>query len=479
MYLLKIRLENAGPIDLLEKELPVQGNRAPKPLVLVGPNGSGKSIFLSHVVSAMMNAHGAIFEDGDMKKGKVYKLRSPSYIRRGETYSLSCLEFTGGLYEDEVTLVRTKADFEEHFQYTPIFKRWNDFKPDLNSTVLSNFHSQLPTVREALIGPHLYFPPNRFEDPAWLNEVSLKNVVEYFDAKRFAEISERPIVQYAPMRENQKWLLDLIYDSFAVERRYTHVPILGVQHPLYALDRDGAATKILNKIEDFVRLLLGGEGDLGWGVGGRSRRTISVSASGQELTSNLFALSTGQAVLFDLFLTILRHADFSGQIINQLSDVKGLVVVDEVDLHLHTSLQFEMLPKLLHMFPGVQFILSSHSPLFLLGMEKSFGETGMIILDMPTGEEISAERFCEFEEAYRYLADTRKFETEINSRLSETTQPLLIVEGTTDIDYIRKAAEHLGKTGVLDPIEFVDGDGFKGLDKIWKNLSTERWSNVT
>lgn len=479
MYLTKIRIENVGPIDILEKQLLVQGEETPKPLILVGPNGSGKSIFLSHVVSAMINAHSAIFEDADMEKGKVYKLRSPSYIRRGQTYSLCCMEFTDGLFEDEVTLVRTKKDYEEIYKTTPIFKQWKKIEAHSNSAVVSSFDNQAAKVKEALIGPHLYFPPNRFEDPAWLNEASLKNVVAYFDAKRVDGISDRPVIQYAPMKDNQSWLLDLIYDAFAAERKHIPVSLPGAPAQLYAVVQDGAATKILNKIQDFVKLLLDGDGEVKWGVGGRSRRTISVSAGDKELTSNLLALSTGQAVLLDLVLTILRHADLSGQQINEPSDVKGLVVVDEVDLHLHTSLQFEMLPNLIHMFPGVQFVLSSHSPLFLLGMEKCFGETGVTILEMPSGEEISAERFCEFEEAYKYLADTKKFESEFNTRLSDATQPLLVVEGTTDIAYIRKAAEHLGKTGILEPLEIIDGDGFKGLDKIWKNLCTERWSNVT
>lgn len=476
MYLTKIRIENAGPIDILEKHFLVQGEETPKPLILVGPNGSGKSIFLSHVVSAMINAHSAIFEDTDVEKGKVYKLRSPSYIRRDQTYSLCCMEFTDGLAEDEVTLVRAKTDYEATYKTTPIFKQWKKVKDDSNSAVVSNFYDQAPKVKEALIGPHLYFPPNRFEDPAWLNESNLKNIIEYFDAKRVEGISNRPVIQYAPMKDNQSWLLDLIYDSFATELTYTPAPIPGRPADLFTLDRGGPATNFLNKIEVFVKQLLGGEGQVRWGVGGRSRRTISVSAGGKELTSNLLALSTGQAVLFDLFLTILRHSDLSGQQIHELS---GLVVVDEVDLHLHTSLQFEMLPSLVHMFPGVQFIMSSHSPLFLLGMEKRFGENGVMILEMPSGEQISAERFSEFEEAYKHLADTKKFESEFNARLSDATQPLLVVEGTTDIDYIRKAAEHLGKTGVLEPLEIIDGDGFKGLDKIWKNLCTERWSNVT
>ena len=88
---------------------------------------------MSHIVSAMINAHNAIFEDTDMEKGKVYKLRSPSYIRRGQTYSLCRMEFTDGLFEDEVTLVRSKKDYEETYKTTPIFKQWKKVQPHSNS----------------------------------------------------------------------------------------------------------------------------------------------------------------------------------------------------------------------------------------------------------------------------------------------------------------------------------------------------------
>jgi len=225
-------------------------------------------------------------------------------------------------------------------------------------------------------------------------------------------------------------------------------------------------------------LLLGCEANTRWDVGGRLSRTISVSTDNEVLISNLFALSTGQTVLLDLFLTILRHADLSGQPINELSDIKGLVVVDEIDLHLHTNLQFAMLPNLLHLFPGVQFILSSHSPLFLLGMEEKYGEDGVTIMDMPSGDTILAERFCEFKTAFDFMAQTREFETEIRKKVSDTQQPLLFVEGSTDIQYIRKAAELLGRDNVLSGIDILEEGGSSGLDKIWKNFHHDRWSNV-
>ena len=47
------------------------------------------------------------------------------------------------------------------------------------------------------------------------------------------------------------------------------------------------------------------------------------------------------------------------------------------------------------MFPKVQFIVTTHAPLFLLGMQRLFGEDGFAIYRMPKGQRISAEEFSE------------------------------------------------------------------------------------
>ena len=47
-------------------------------------------------------------------------------------------------------------------------------------------------------------------------------------------------------------------------------------------------------------------------------------------------------------------------------DAPGIVLIDEVDAHLHLSLQKNILPLLTGLFPRIQFIVTTHSP-FVLG----------------------------------------------------------------------------------------------------------------
>lgn len=45
-----------------------------------------------------------------------------------------------------------------------------------------------------------------------------------------------------------------------------------------------------------------------------------------------------------------------------LNDVPGIVLIDEVDLHLHPTWQQQIVPSLCSAFPKVQFIITTHSP---------------------------------------------------------------------------------------------------------------------
>ena len=44
---------------------------------------------------------------------------------------------------------------------------------------------------------------------------------------------------------------------------------------------------------------------------------------------------------------------------------EGIVLIDEVDLHLHPTWQGRIMPLLIHIFPNIQFIVTTHSPKIL------------------------------------------------------------------------------------------------------------------
>jgi hypothetical protein len=52
------------------------------------------------------------------------------------------------------------------------------------------------------------------------------------------------------------------------------------------------------------------------------------------------------------------------------TDIPGVVLVDEIDLHLHPEWQRTVVPTLAKAFPNVQFVLTSHSPLIAGSLRK-------------------------------------------------------------------------------------------------------------
>jgi DNA repair ATPase RecN len=58
-------------------------------------------------------------------------------------------------------------------------------------------------------------------------------------------------------------------------------------------------------------------------------------------------------------------------------DISGIVLLDELDLHLHVSLQREIVPRLRAALPRVQFVVTTHSPMIL----SCFDRHELVVLD--------------------------------------------------------------------------------------------------
>ncbi len=74
------------------------------------------------------------------------------------------------------------------------------------------------------------------------------------------------------------------------------------------------------------------------------------------------------------------------QKVEDVSDLQGIVLIDELELHLHPTYQ-KLLPEVLtRQFPHLQFIVSTHSPIPLLGIPK---DAGVVLLHVSRSEETS------------------------------------------------------------------------------------------
>lgn len=482
MYLKKIEVENTGPIELLIKNLPFHENGNPKPIVIIGQNGAGKSIVLSHIVNALLSGKQSVYEDSEVETGKVFKYRSPNYIKSGKSFSYSKVSFDGDFFVSEWQLDRTKSNFESSLKWTPNNMEWEKINHSQTSFFDSNFGNDNPQLKDKIdTNCVLYFPPNRFEEPGWLNYDNLINKADYRFLKRLSNFSNRLIINYAPLKENQNWLLDVIFDKFSFELKTVdaRLPIntQGGAQQLFPITifqgYEGESNIIYNEVIKFLKLLFQTNNSLRFGVGKRRDRKISILKDDSPWIPNIFNLSTGETIILNIFLTIIRDYDLANVEFQNLAEIKGIVVIDEIDIHLHSNLQYTVLPQLIRLFPKVQFILTSHSPLFLLGLKNELGAENFEIINLPQGINIDVESFSEFENAYNYFRESVKFKEDVKNEIIHFQGDLLFLEGDYDIRYIEKAAELLKKEDVLSNFKMVDSVGYGNIDKVFKHFDSK------
>ena len=465
MYARRIQITNYGPIEQLDIEFPFDDEGRPKPVVLVGENGSGKSIFLSHIVNGLVYAKGVAYDlSPEVPLDHVYKTRSANYITFGREYYFTRVDYSNGLFTTELHAIRRRSDYHEGspgFTMPDAIALWDSMDPQEQG--VSNTFGHHPTLAPS---PHfetiqdafannciLYFPADRFDDPGWLAAANLPAELGHNQGReRVAGTTTRKVIASSMLRDVQNWILDVMLS----------VALPGTPER----DQDQRALKA---IEEVITDVVGWR-DIRFFVGSRGRRSIGIiSPDGQRLR-NIFQLSSGETGLLTLFLSILRDYDLCERTQLNIPEVSGIVVVDEIDLHLHVKHQIEVLPRLMRMLPQVQFIVTTHSPLFVLGMNNAFDDDGFALYEMPQGRLISAEEFREFGNAYQAFAETRSFEEDLKRKLVASQKPVLYVEGTTDAAYLRAAADRLEHSALLDRFD-LSGIGGKGqLSNTWAAL---------
>jgi len=315
-------------------------------------------------------------------------------------------------------------------------------------------------------GSICYFPSSRREMPHWLNRESINDELTFKLEDEIEGILGKPVFVESCVEENKRWMLDVFLDS--------KVDIEPAEDKFKILDN--VTDKILLKkgrtnVDILLKNILQDESII-LGVGYRSERLYRLHIKNNEkvVIPSLDHLSSGQSILFNLFTTIIRYADIGdvNKSIN-LDQIEGIVLVDEIDAHLDSQLQYDILPKMINLFPKVQFIVTTHSPLFLLGMEKNFDVDGFRIIEMPNGNVISTERFSEFKKSFEYYKLTKDYEESIQKRMLEGTKPLVLTEGETDPVYIKTALDLLDRKDLLDQLD-IDWVGMK--DEHGNSLNT-------
>lgn len=117
----------------------------------------------------------------------------------------------------------------------------------------------------------------------------------------------------------------------------------------------------------------------------RKKKALVVRKNGKEFQIN--QLSDGEKVYITLICDIARRLAIANPSGNALHG-EGIVLIDEIDLHLHPQWQLNVVSNLERTFPNIQFLMSSHSPIVASDTNgKVFGiKNGDIITERTYGK---------------------------------------------------------------------------------------------
>lgn len=388
MYLEKIIIKNISAIKKLEFTTSFTEEGSPKPIVIVGENGSGKTTLLSNIIDSFYEIGNKLFYNIGILENtsrEFYKISGDPNLSCNENKGFVIINYKSKNIEKPIEYIDyincNTDDIKEFCSFnleTESSKQTTNFDKDGIKILRQEWNTQA----------HYYQPANRYEEPFWKNpnfNVNFKETIKYINKY------DKELEIVTSLEKNYSYIMDIILDMLLDKNN----------------DKDNLLWNIINKILQEIKQ----DKTLTFGISFRNfGRKIAIKKNQQLFLDSISQLSLGELTLLNLFVNIVRHTDLSNESIDKL---EGIVVIDEIDVHLHSDLQSEVLPSLIKLFPKIQFIVTTHSPLFVLGMQKEFKDDGFDLLEMPSGINISAERFSEFKKAYEAFAKTKTFEEDI------------------------------------------------------------------
>lgn len=464
MFVDKILFINRVPFEHIELSFKENGIN-----VLSAVNGKGKTTILSYITDAfyeMARPHYANSFKG--VETKYYRISSGLDVIDQNKPSVVFIRFNNDGDIVDYIDYRGTISLEQYREYIP-----QDCKISLDEIdrelkaqgaackIVSSNLKQEQAIKLFGKSINTYFPAYRYEQPGYLND-PYKKETHFKNKNSFSGTLPNPIEVTSSIDALTNWILDVVVDWEVYKSSEK------------AKDEDGNIIEIdrspefelwknLSTIVSSVLCAKHDGGHIRFGIGKRNDagRRVSVVSDKQgnpkTMSPNLNALSSGESALLGLFAEILHQGDNILTNI-KLSQINGIVLIDEIDKHLHIRLQYEILPLLLNLFPGIQFIVSSHSPFFNMGLAEQ-AKNRSVVFDLDHGGNSWTPIV---DESYtlvynKMLAENKRYAKmykENADLLKEISKPIVITEGKTDWKHFKAAFEIIKQKEEYSSLEF-------------------------
>lgn len=312
--------------------------------VFVGMNGAGKSsvldaatILLSWLINRIKtaSASGRPITEADIQNASSHASLTLKLANNAKSYEWSLVKYRKGRHQDE------KSSLQELGELATALKKHFSATDGMMNLPLFVYY---PVNRAVLDIPLRIREKHRFDvlsayDEALTSGSNFRTFFEWFREREDLE------------NENRKYLEEYL------------CPIPELEAVRLALGQFLPNFKNLTVRRDPLRM--------------------EVEKNGQRLIVN--QLSDGEKCLMAMIGDLARRLSIANPQRDNPLEGEGIVLIDEIDLHLHPKWQRLIVPKLQEVFPNCQFLVSTHSPhvmthvqpenLFLLRMTP---ETGMV-----------------------------------------------------------------------------------------------------
>lgn len=252
--------------------------------------------------------------------------------------------------------------------YIANFWRWLKKKDEIDNTIGKIEYSdgtfanlEVPCVNSAIYQIQI----NQLKLIAGLNILSHRNVFKYQNVPSVATAKRNRKEAYALVEQEVK--KDILGTHAFYKEKSVNYHIketllswaIGGEGNSF-IEPDSELITWFKGFEDVLKLLM--PKTIGFQrISIRNYEIVLVTNSGDFM---LDAVSGGIAALVDMGWQIYNLS-------NAENDREIVVLIDEVENHLHATMQRSVLPDLLAAFPNVQFIVSTHSPLVVASVKDS------------------------------------------------------------------------------------------------------------